>query len=166
MKTTPRLILAIFPLLIVSVFASALAAQENWQELYVPQESDEIPYRLMTPHAFDASKSYPVIVSLHGGGGRGSDNKKQLKVWNEQLADEQRRKEFPCYVLAPQSTELWNETHLNQIKAIVADLPSVDMKRIYVMGHSMGGNSWCQYRISPRCTPPNPALHALETTTV
>lgn len=140
MKTSPRLYVASALSLILCIFASAVSAQENWKELYEPIEGTEIPYRLMTPYGFDEGKSYPVIVSLHGGGGRGTDNQKQLKVWNEQLADKQRRKDFPCYVLAPQSTELWNEKHLNKIKAIIADLPSADTKRIYVMGHSMGGH--------------------------
>lgn len=94
----------------------------------------------MKPLAFNESKSYPVIVSLHGGGGRGEDNLKQLKVWNEQLTNEQRREDFPCYVLAPQADHLWDEVHLNKIKGIIAELPSVDMDRIYVMGHSMGGH--------------------------
>lgn len=114
--------------------------KNDWRNLYVPHADEEMPYRLMKPISVEAVKSYPLIISLHGGGGRGTDNKKQLKVWNEQLADEQRRKDFPCYVLAPQSTELWNETHLKKIKTIIADLPSVDMKRIYMMGHSMGGH--------------------------
>lgn len=114
--------------------------RKNWKNLYVPYADDEMPYRVMKPYGYDASQSYPVIVSLHGGGGRGTDNQKQLKIWNQQLADEQRRKEFPCYVLAPQSTELWNEMHLKKIKAFVAELPAVDMNRIYVMGHSMGGH--------------------------
>jgi predicted peptidase len=42
-------------------------------------------------------------------------------------------------VLAPQTTKLWNESSLSQIKAIIAGLPAVDTDRIYIMGHSMGG---------------------------
>lgn len=138
--TTQRLIVPTALYLILCLLTNTATAQENWKELYFPIEDTEIPYRLMTPYGFDERESYPVIVSLHGGGGRGTDNQKQLKVWNQQLADEQRRKDFPCYVVAPQSTELWNENHLNKIKAIIADLPSADSKRIYVMGHSMGGH--------------------------
>ena len=90
-----------------------------------------MPYRLMTPQGFDSLKSYPVIVSLHGAGGTGTDNVKQLRKWNQFLAEERNRKKYPCYVLAPQTTELWNASDLAKIKEIIAGLPSVDMDRIY-----------------------------------
>jgi predicted peptidase len=94
----------------------------------------------MPPLDFDANKRYPVVLSLHGSGGNGTDNRNQLKQWNQQLADEEVRKDYPCYVLAPQSTGLWDETHLRKIQAIIAKLPAVDRDRIYMMGHSMGGH--------------------------
>ncbi|MCP4610218.1 MAG: alpha/beta hydrolase fold domain-containing protein [Planctomycetes bacterium] len=112
----------------------------NWVDLYEPHADDEMPYRLMKPMHFDSNKRYPVIVSLHGGGGRGTDNRKQLRGWNKLLAEEQRRSDYPCYVLAPQANRLWDAAHLKSIKAVVAALPSVDMDRIYIMGHSMGGH--------------------------
>ena len=61
-------------------------AQTAWIESYEPLTHENMPYRLMKPLGYDANKLYPVIVSLHGGGGRGNDNLKQLKVWNQQLA--------------------------------------------------------------------------------
>ena len=61
------------------------------------------------------------------GGGRGTDNRKQLRGWNRLLAQEQRRSDYPCYVLAPQTTRLWDGAHLEKIKEVVASLPSVDM---------------------------------------
>jgi predicted peptidase len=112
----------------------------NWIDLYEPHADDEIPYRLMKPIGFDSNKRYPVIVSLHGGGGRGTDNRKQLRGWNKLLAEEQRRSDYPCYVLAPQANRLWDAAHLRNIKDVVAALPSVDMDRIYILGHSMGGH--------------------------
>ena len=113
---------------------------EDWIRHYEPHAYGEMPYRLMRPHGFAPEKTYPVIVSLHGGGGRGTDNRKQLRVWNRLLADEARRSKYPTYVLAPQSTRLWDADHLERIKAVVAELPSVDMERIYLLGHSMGGH--------------------------
>lgn len=115
-------------------------ASDDWVGLYEPHADDEVPYRLMPPHGFDASGSYPVIVSLHGGGGRGTDNRKQLRGWNALLADESRRAKHPSYVLAPQSPRLWDAEHLAKIKAVIAELPAVDTDRIYLMGHSMGGH--------------------------
>lgn len=118
---------------------SAIAA-EHLDSLYVPQVFQDLPVRVMKPIDFDAKKSYPVILSLHGGGGKGTDNKKQLKDWNRQLAETQRRKEFPCYVVAPQAPSLWSADEFAIIKALIETLPSVDKDRIYVLGHSMGGH--------------------------
>ena len=119
---------------------AAGADSQAWVDLYEPHADDEMPYRLMKPIDFDANNRYPVIVSLHGGGGRGTDNRKQLRNWNKPLAQEQTRSDYPSYVLAPQSPRLWDASHLEKIKEIVAALPSVDMNRIYVLGHSMGGH--------------------------
>ncbi|VGO20706.1 carboxylesterase family protein [Pontiella sulfatireligans] len=114
---------------------------ESWAiELHEAHTFKELSYRLLKPLNFDASQHYPVIVSLHGGGGRGSDNVKQLRKWNQFLAEEQTRKDYPCYVLAPQSSAHWDAPEFAKIKAIIAGLPSVDMDRIYILGHSMGGH--------------------------
>lgn len=116
------------------------AAEVRWDAPYEPREFEGMPCRVMTPIDFNLSKKYPVIVSLHGSGGKGTDNKTQLKDWNRQLADEHRRKNFPCYVVAPQSPGLWDGAQLEKIKALITGLSAVDMDRIYIMGHSMGGH--------------------------
>ncbi|MDV6031504.1 MAG: prolyl oligopeptidase family serine peptidase [Phycisphaera sp. RhM] len=130
-----KLIIAI-ALLLIGSFANA----QQWRELYEPRVFDGMPVRVMKPLGFDSNKNYPVIVSLHGAGGKGTNNQKQLKDWNRQLAESQRRKDFPCYVVAPQAAELWDSDDLKNVKTLIAQLPSVDMNRIYVMGHSMGGH--------------------------
>lgn len=112
---------------------------QGWIDLYEPHADGKMPYRLMKPWRFDSTKRYPVIVSLHGAGGTGTDNRKQLKDWNKSLAEEQRRSDHPCYVLAPQSNGGWPASQLEGIKEIIAALPSVDTDRIYILGHSMGG---------------------------
>lgn len=113
---------------------------EEWVvKLHEAHIYKEMPYRIMKPIHFNSDHTYPVIVSLHGGAGRGTDNRKQFRKWNQVLATEQNRSDYPCYVLAPQANELWNEVHLSSIQDIIKDLPSVDMNRIYILGHSMGG---------------------------
>ena len=63
--------------LTVCMYANAEGADgkisQNWVDLYEPHIYNEMPYRLMTPLHFDSNKRFPVIVSLHGGGGRGTD---------------------------------------------------------------------------------------------
>ncbi|MHC4994314.1 MAG: carboxylesterase family protein [Planctomycetota bacterium] len=75
--------------------------------LYEPGEFKGVQYRLMKPIDFDPSKTYPLILSLHGGSGRGTHNIKNILIWNEYLADEDLRRKHPCFVLAPQSNGRW-----------------------------------------------------------
>ena len=124
----------------VLLMACVAGAAERWDAPYERQVFEGMPCRVMKPIDFDSAQRYPVIVSLHGAGGKGTNNSQQLKDWNRQLAEEQRREDFPCYVVAPQASDLWNAEHLEKIKALIKGLPSVDMDRIYIMGHSMGGH--------------------------
>ena len=127
-----------FVISVAVLVATGTTSAQQWQRLYEPISDGARPCRLMKPINFDASQKYPVILSLHGAGGKGSDNRKQLKVWNGQLAEKAVRTKFPCYVLAPQAAGLWNAQDLKQIKDVIKRLPAVDMDRIYVLGHSMG----------------------------
>lgn len=137
-----RAILFLFLLALFSISQRAIGQpiDEEVVKLHESHIYNDMPYRIMKPINYKSLKKYPVIVSLHGGGGRGTDNLKQLRNWNAILAEEQNRKDYPCYVLAPQANELWNGVHLSNIKAIIKDLLSVDMNRIYILGHSMGGH--------------------------
>jgi len=120
-----------------------------------------MPYRLFKP---EATGKLPLVVYLHGSGGQGDDNLKQLglgnifgtRVW---LLPENQKK-FPCYVLAPQSNRGWAHYDpaklekgeyemvpgmgqgagkaLEVVDALRKEFP-IDDQRIYVMGQSMGG---------------------------
>lgn len=118
----------------------AQGVEANVLEKYEPHVFLEMSYRLMKPVGFDKNKKYPLILSLHGAGGKGLDNIKQLRRWNEYLAKDEIREAYPCYVLAPQANNLWNNEDLSKIKLIIKDLESINMSRIYVLGHSMGGH--------------------------
>jgi predicted peptidase len=65
----------------------------------------KMPYRLFIPSNYDQSKSYPLVLFLHGGGENGDDNEKQLHgtegatVWAEPAEQAKR----PAFVLAPQA---------------------------------------------------------------
>jgi predicted peptidase len=120
-----------------------------------------MPYRLFRPAA---TGKLPLVLYLSGSGGLGTDNVKQLglgnifgtRVWL--LAENQ--KQCPCYVVAPQTDRGWVKYDLTQQEdghakvlpglgdgsrlalEIVDDLRSefsIDERRIYVTGQSMGG---------------------------
>lgn len=120
-----------------------------------------MPYRLFRP---EASGKLPLVLFLHGSGGLGDDNEKQLglgnifgtRVWL--LPENQKR--FPCYVVAPQTDRGWIQYDLaQQTEAPAKVLPGfgdgnrlameivdrscrefpIDQSRVYVTGQSMGG---------------------------
>ena len=46
-----------------------------------------MPYRLYVPENYSSSKKYPLVLYLHGGGGRGDDNLRQIEGGNGFLID-------------------------------------------------------------------------------
>lgn len=115
-------------------------------------------YRLMQPLALDRGKRYPLILSLHGGGGVGDDNVSQLRWWNGVMAKEEWRRAHPSFVVVPQAVSggTWGERSqvgnlqniyvknmiplvFELIEALQQELP-IDESRIYILGSSMGGS--------------------------
>lgn len=125
-------------------------------------ENTTLPYRLFIPENYDSTKSYPMMLCLHGAGERGDDNnthfiKHQIATaW----ADSKNQSERPCFVVAPQCPEKskWNYvdwgkgtfnmdnvpvgnemlTVINLLDALSTEF-NIDPKRTYVTGLSMGG---------------------------
>ena len=132
-----------------------------------------MPYRLFRPATH---KRVPLVLYLHGSGGLGDDNLKQLGLGNIfgtrlwLLAGNQ--KHHPCYVVVPQTDRGWclyDPTREENGRAKV--LPgfgdgarlaaqivdallhefAIDERRIYVTGQSMGGAGvWNVIRYRPR----------------
>jgi predicted peptidase len=79
--------------------------------VYVSPNGERMPYRLFTPAHLEPGRTYPLVVFLHGAGGSGTDNAKQLEggnvfgafVWT--LPENQAG--HPAFVLAPQSNWNW-----------------------------------------------------------
>ena len=87
---------------------------------YKTADGHTLPYRLLYPKNYDKTKKYPVILFLHGAGERGNDNEKQL------THGAKRPSNWP----------------LEATLAVVQQLTkqeSVDPRRLYIMGLSMGG---------------------------
>ncbi len=124
---------------------------------------EEFHYRLLKPPMAESGTPHPLVVYLHGIGERGDDNRAQLRFLPEWMAEAGRRRQFPCFLLAPQckSDRLWVETPRafdraaprrpprSQMQAVINMLDevasgfAVDQSRLYLTGLSMGGyGSW------------------------
>ena len=127
-------------------------------DAYHERSLEGTKYRIMQPLDPDQGSRYPLIVSLHGGGGVGDDNVSQLRWWNSLMAKESWRRAHPSFVVVPQAVSggTWGERsqvgdlqHIyiknmipvvfDLIEALVEELP-IDSSRIYVLGSSMGGS--------------------------
>jgi predicted peptidase len=125
------------------------------KEVYVGKGSDRLSYRLFVPLGYDANQKYPLMLWLHSGDGRGSDNAKQLTKENQLgthfwIAHEVQAK-FPAFVLVPQcpSGKTWAEPEFNQPSkwleltmealAKVERIFSIDADHVYIGGQGMGG---------------------------
>ena len=100
-------------------------------ERYEPDIFKDMPYRLMKPIDFDANQQYPLILSLHGAGGRGKDNLKNLRNWNTIMAEEAQRRKYPCFVVVPQTEARWRlPKKLELTSEFIATLPDVWQERL------------------------------------
>src|SRR5258708_2618634 len=125
------------------------------KKVYANKTGERLSYRLYVPLGYDANRKYPLLLWLHGGDGRGSDNVKQLNGGNQIAthfwAGKDVQLNFPMFELIPQcpSGDNWSDPDLNQptkwlelTMSALADVEkefSIDPDRIYLAGQSMGG---------------------------
>jgi predicted peptidase len=146
---------------LIEAFEKQSAGLEDKFEALTHKSAKVMPYRLFRP---ETTQRVPLVIYLHGSGGLGDDNQKQMGLGNIfgtrlwVLPENQRH--FPCYVVVPQTNTGWVNYDLSQqaqgiIKLneglgegaqlaleIVDKLCSqfhIDERRIYVTGQSMGG---------------------------
>lgn len=132
-------------------------------ETYKDSEGKDLNYRILKPTDYDSTKSYPLILFLHGAGERGSDNYSQLKWGVSHFADPKMREKYPAFIVAPQvpEGEYWStlesvrdttsfsvpmlEKPAEPMRLTIELLEqlqeqfSIDENRLYVTGISMGG---------------------------
>jgi predicted peptidase len=155
-------VIPIFVLILLSGLAFSppqLRTLEQREKILAPKvfrnsRGETLLYRLFIPPHYDQKKKYPLVVYLHGGGGRGDDNRKQIDGGNSYLIDfftgDETQVRYPAFVVAPQSPmEGWIEEdsitptrHLQLVYEIIGELQrtyNIDGARVYVAGQSMGG---------------------------
>ncbi len=143
---------------IIDTFKTKSEGLQNKYEARSYKSDFTMPYRLFKP---TATGKLPLVLYLHGSGGQGDDNLKQLQLGNIfgtrvwLLAENQKR--FPCYVVVPQTDRGWvrydftkqpavkipgfgdgARVALEIVDALTREF-SIDERRIYVTGQSMGG---------------------------
>jgi len=125
------------------------------KKVYADKAGAHLPYRLFVPLGYDAHRKYPLLLWLHGGDGRGSDNVRQLNGGNQIaahfFAGDGVQLKLPMFILLPQcpAGDNWSEPDLNQptkwlavtmnALAEVQKEFSIDADRLYLAGQSMGG---------------------------
>lgn len=112
----------------------------------------KLPYRLYVPAERD--QALPLILYLHGSGGAGTDNLRQISGGNAQgthvWIEPAIQKRHPAFVLAPQIPERssWHSSssepapHVDALLELLNELQSalgIDKRRVYVVGQSLGG---------------------------
>jgi predicted peptidase len=121
---------------------------------YRSEAGVKLPYRLYIPAAAKRDQPLPLILYLHGSGGAGTDNHKQISggnalgthVWTDPAMQER----HPAFVLAPQIPEnsMWHSSSDASSPHAVASLELLDKlysqlrfdpHRVYVVGQSLGG---------------------------
>lgn len=129
------------------------------------QNGDTLPYRLLMPENYDASKKYPLVFFLHGAGERGNDNEKQLVHGAKMFLKDENRKKYPAIIVFPQcaTNSFWSNVEFKmesgkrtflfqeegeptksmklaqELLATIIRTYPIAKKQIYVGGLSMGG---------------------------
>ena len=121
--------------------------------VYTNATGNTLPYRLLLPAHYDPTRSYPVILYLHGAAGRGTDNLKPLE-WGPMLfLEPATRDKHEFFLLVPQcprgggwisGVTNWADNDpmqlaLEILRRVLPQEYRIDPKRRYLTGVSMGG---------------------------
>ena len=105
------------------------------------KEFKRIKYIVCYPDNFNENQKYPLLLKLHGAGGRGDDITPLLRD-SAFLKQREKFSDFPFLTIMPLCHEntwfdMWEQ--LKEFLINMTALPNVDAERVYLMGASMGG---------------------------
>lgn len=130
--------------------SSAAPADMGPPDMMTPTEAElvaERPYTVAVPSGYDAAQKYPLLIVLAGFGSMGSST--SLYLGFTQLAADQGAFLVTPDPDAPHARFAWNpnpqqypEFDVQYVKGIIHDVEakySIDHGRVFVAGHSLGG---------------------------
>ena len=151
--------------LLVGLLGVGAAAQVGSKRGPLPDnfkafQHKSMPYRLWIPKDYDPQQKYPIVLCLHGAGGRGTDNRGGGNEAATVLTGDEVQAEHPAFILTPQcpSGQQWVDTPWGKgsysvervpisdeltlalviLKKVMDEYP-IDADRVYITGQSMGG---------------------------
>ncbi len=150
---------------IAAIFSRSIAGSPQYRFLYCSDSTNigTLPYRMFIPENYSRQTKYPMVLTLHGMGERGSDNVLQVSRYRiaEIWAEDSVQQAHKCFVVSPQCPVKWrwvDVDYTNQVlyktDAVAEDTAikiavklvdslvkifPIDTNRIYVTGLSMGG---------------------------
>ncbi len=107
-----------------------------------------IDYVIRQPQAVEADKKYPLVIYLHGAGGRGRNTD---LIFSHPFFSETEAWLKDAVSVAPQCYEDSWFTIFEQLQSFIeyaVAFPNVDSKRVYLVGASMGGYATWQMAMS------------------
>jgi predicted peptidase len=122
---------------------------------FVGANGMRMPYRIFVPDPQQRVRPLPIIIYLHGGGGMGADNLRQISGGNTNgthvWVAPQAQARHPAFVVAPQlpNGNRWDArgadgiaTYASLVIQLLGSLSrefALDLDRVYLTGQSLGG---------------------------
>lgn len=108
----------------------------------------QMQYVTQFPEKFSASQKYPLLIYIHGAGGRGGEIE---ELYNDNFFDVAKEQNLNVVSVAPKCYEdnwfsIFEQLHEFLLHMIHQDY--IDKSRVYVMGASMGGYTTWQLAMS------------------
>lgn len=151
-----------FIIIIVCLIFTDHAAAKPSIEAYVykDKKGNTMPYRILKPSNYNPNIKYPLILCLHGAGGRGKDNTSRGNEAFNFFSSVEAQKKYPAFILTPQcpANKQWVNTPWQKGSYSISKIPistelklvveilslvekkfHIDSSKIYVTGQSMGG---------------------------
>ena len=127
----------------------AICYAQKMPDTYFEYTSGKLEYGLFVPENYDPSKSYPLVMYLHG---MGNNQTVYLDFYNKDI-----QQKNPCFVYTPKTPTDWGDwsgwswdgsgfsslsiptqTAVHVLDSLISKY-SIDTNRLYVYGISMGG---------------------------